>query len=45
LEALEDWDWETVDPQMFFDVLHAAENGDLVTVATDDGVRVAIKMW
>lgn len=45
LEALERWDWETFDPQMVFDVLHAAENGDLVTVATDDGVRVAIKMW
>ena len=45
LEALEDWDWETVDPKMVFDILHAAENGDLVTVATDDGVRVAIKMW
>ena len=45
LEALESWDWETFDPQMVFDVLHAAENGDLVTVATDDGVRVAIKMW
>ena len=45
LDALEDWDWETFDPQMVFDVLHAAENGDLVTVATDDGVRVAIKMW
>jgi hypothetical protein len=45
LEALEEWDWETVDPQMIFDVLRAAENGDLVTVATEDGVRVAIKMW
>lgn len=45
LEALESWDWETADPQMLFDILHAAENGDLVTVATDDGVRVAIKMW
>jgi hypothetical protein len=30
---------------MIFDVLHAADNGDFVTVATDDGVRVAIKMW
>ena len=45
LEALERWDWETADPQMLFDVLRAAENGELVTVATDDGVRVAIKMW
>jgi hypothetical protein len=45
LEALEDWDWETVDPQMVFDILRAAENGDLVTVATDDGVRVSVKMW
>jgi len=45
LKALEDWDWETFDPQMVFDVLRAAESGDLVTVATKDGVRVAIKMW
>jgi len=45
LAALENWDWETVDPQMIFDVLHAAENGEFVTVATDDGVRVAVKMW
>jgi hypothetical protein len=45
LEALENWDWKTADPGMIFDVLHAAENGDLVTVATEDGVRVAIKMW
>jgi hypothetical protein len=45
LKALERWDWKTADPQMIFDVLHAAENGELVTVATDDGVRVAVKMW
>ena len=45
LTALEKWDWETFDPQMVFDVLHAAENGELVTVTTDDGVRVAVKMW
>ncbi len=45
LEALENWDWQTADPQMIFDILHAAENGELVTVATEDGVRVAIKMW
>ena len=45
LEALENWDWQTVDPQMAFDILHAAENGDLVTVATEDGVRVSVKMW
>jgi hypothetical protein len=45
LAALENWDWETFDPQMAFDVLHAAENGELVTVTTTDGVRVAINMW
>ena len=45
LDALEEWDWETFNPQMVLDVLHSAENGDLVTVATDEGVRVAIKMW
>ena len=45
LKALENWDWQTADPKMIFDILHAAENGELVTVATDDGVRVAVKMW
>lgn len=45
LEALARWDWVTADPQMLFDILRAAENGELLTVATDDGVRVAIKMW
>jgi hypothetical protein len=45
LEALENWDWKTADPKMIFDVLHAAENGELVTVATEDGVRVSVKMW
>jgi len=45
LDALEEWDWETFNPRMVLDVLHAAENGDLVTVATNDGVRVAIKMF
>jgi hypothetical protein len=45
LKALENWDWKTADPKMIFDVLHAAENGELVTVATNDGVRVAVKMW
>jgi hypothetical protein len=43
--ALEDWDWETFDPGLVFDFLHAADNGDLVKVETSDGVRVAIKMW
>jgi hypothetical protein len=43
--ALEDWDWETFDPGLVFDFLHAADNGDLVRVETEDGVRVAIKMW
>ena len=45
LEALENWDWQTVDPKMAFDILRAAENGELVTVATEDGVRVSVKMW
>jgi hypothetical protein len=44
-EALERWDWETADPKMLFDVLRAADNGELITVATEDGVRVAITMW
>ena len=44
-KALEDWDWETFDPQMVFDILHAADNGELVNVETEDGVKVAVRMW
>jgi len=45
LEALEDWDWQTADPQLIFDILGEASMGNLVTVEVDDGTRVAIKMW
>jgi hypothetical protein len=45
LEALEEWDWETFDPKMAFDILAAASMGELVTVEVDDGTRVAINMW
>jgi hypothetical protein len=45
LKALEAWDWETADPDIFFDILHAADNGEMVSVTTSDGVRVAVKMW
>lgn len=45
LEALEEWDWETFDPGMVFDVLGSASTGNLVTVEVDDGTRVAINMW
>jgi hypothetical protein len=45
LYALEEWDWETVDPGMVFDVLAKADNGPLVQVEADDGTKVAINMW
>ncbi len=45
LDALEDWDWETFDPGMMFDILGAVNHGDLVTVEVDDGTRVAVKIW
>ena len=45
LEALEKWDWETFDPGMAFDILSAADHGDLVRVEVDDGTRVAVKIW
>ncbi len=45
LDALEDWDWQTADPQMIFDILGSASMGELVTVEAEDGTRVAIKMW
>jgi hypothetical protein len=44
LDALEDWDWQTFDPGMAFDILSAA-NGDLVNVEVDDGTKVAVKIW
>lgn len=44
-KALDNWDWDTFSPRMAFDILHAAENGDFVNVETDDGVKVAIRMW
>jgi hypothetical protein len=43
--ALENWDWKSADPDLLFDVLHSADNGEMVTVTTEDGVRVAVKMW
>ncbi len=45
LEALEEWDWETFEPSIVFDILGAASAGNLVTVEVDDGTRVAINMW
>ncbi len=45
IDALEDWDWEVFDPKMVLDILHAADTGHLVNVETEDGVKVAIKMW
>lgn len=45
LDALEAWDWQTFDPDLLFDVLRAAPNGDLVRVEADDGTTVAITMW
>jgi len=43
-DALEDWDWQTVDPGMLFDILGAAPSGELLTVEAEDA-RVAIRMW
>ena len=45
LDALEDWDWETFDPGMVFEILGAVNHGELVTVEADDGTRVAVKIW
>ena len=44
-DALEDWDWQSADPSLIFDILAAAPNGELVRVEADDGTKVAIKMW
>jgi hypothetical protein len=45
LYALERWDWETFDPELVFDTLGKADNGNLVLVEVDDGTEVAIKLW
>jgi len=44
VHALEDWDWKTADPDLLFDVLAKAGNGNLLTVEAD-GVRVAVNTW
>jgi hypothetical protein len=44
VDALEDWDWRTVDPAMLFDILGDAPSGDLVRVDADDA-RVAVRIW
>jgi hypothetical protein len=45
IDALEDWDWQSIDPGMAFKILGAADHGELVNVEVDDGTRVVIKMW
>ena len=44
-EALENWDWQSADPSIIFDILSAAPNGELLRVEADDGTKVTIKMW
>jgi hypothetical protein len=44
LRALEEWDWERADPELLFDVLAAAGNGNLLTVDAE-GTRVVVNMW
>ncbi len=44
LEALEEWDWKTADPDLIFAFLAEANNGQLVEVEAED-VRIAINMW
>jgi hypothetical protein len=43
-DALEEWDWQTVDPGLAFDILGAVPSGELLTVEAEDA-RVAIRMW
>jgi hypothetical protein len=45
VDALDDWDWESVDPSMAFKILGAADFGEMVRVEAEDGTKVAIKMW
>lgn len=43
-EALEEWDWEHVDPELVFDILDRAPGGTLVSVKADDA-DVDIRVW
>ncbi len=45
IDALERWDWKTVDPNLAFRVLSKAGFGRLVTVEAKDGTRVVITTW
>jgi len=45
LKALDEWDWQTFDPDMVLDVLADAPMGEMVRVEADDGTRVVITMW
>ncbi len=42
--ALENWDWQTFDPDVLLDALHEADGGPLIKVEAEDA-RVAISMW
>lgn len=43
-DALEDWDWQRVDPHMLIDIVASARPGTMVRVESDDA-RVAIHTW
>jgi hypothetical protein len=43
-EALEEWDWQQVDPELLFDVLDRAPGGSLVSVKAEDA-NVDIRVW
>jgi hypothetical protein len=42
--ALENWDWQTFEPDVLLDALHEADGGPLIKVEAEDA-RVAISMW
>lgn len=43
-EALDAWDWQTLDPGVLLHALHKADGGNLLTVEAEDA-RIAINKW
>lgn len=44
-KALEDWDFEKIEPGLILKTLHSARSGPLVKVDAEDGTYVEISTW
>lgn len=43
-EALDEWDWRSIDPDLVFDVLDRAPGGTLVSVKSEEA-NVKVRLW